>query len=57
MTKEFAYYDICAECGSDEIVIEDINHDDGTMDLWCRPCGSSWTDYMEDIQQEYYGAQ
>ena len=56
MTKEFAYYDICAECGSDEIVIEDINHDDGTMDLWCRSCGSSWTDYMEDIQREYYGA-
>ena len=55
MIKEFAYYDVCAECGSDEIVIENTDEINGIMELWCRRCGSAWSDYMDDIQQEYFG--
>jgi transcription elongation factor Elf1 len=54
--NNITYYDVCAECDSSEIVIESVEDKTGLLDLWCRNCGASWSDYIEDIQREYYGS-
>jgi transcription elongation factor Elf1 len=51
--NDVVYYDFCAECGSKDVVIENVNEHEGIVDLWCRSCGAAWSDYIEDIEKDY----
>lgn len=53
MANKVLYYDVCPECDSSDIAIAEQANDDGLLTFRCRFCGIDWTDYVDDIQQDY----
>lgn len=53
MDNGIDYYDICMECGSTNLIVEDNARDATMLTVKCRECGLEWDDYIEDIRQDY----
>jgi hypothetical protein len=54
MPSEVNYYDVCLDCGSQDLAIRDAIDDEAMLTLACRQCGAEWDDYIDDVRKDYW---